>query len=80
MSQHITEQLVEQVARAAHERQIEAVKASGTYAPPELLRPWDDLPVMEKFHRREYAMRDLQTIVPVLLAAGWLPPVGGDQA
>lgn len=77
MNNHITTELVEAVARAAHEKQVQStLKLDGAHGiPANLLVSWDELSGRDQYERRQYAFKAFELIIPAMLAAGWKPPV-----
>ena len=73
---NINAQLVETVARRYLDAQLEKLNTAANKAniPADAFRTWDELDGVSKFNRAEYALRDLDLIIPVLIEHGWMPP------
>ena len=68
MNQHITTELVETIAS----REVNRLHATGNHPH---MHSWDETPPIEKHRIREAVLANLNAIIPVLLDAGWMPPV-----
>lgn len=78
MSHHITEQLVEAIARArvdAHAAHFGSLPAADRAGIPDFaLKSWEEQDQIAQHGVREAVLGQLNGIIPHLLAAGWAPP------
>lgn len=69
MIEHITTELVEQIARDRYESARELAD--------EPYPTWVEAHPLEKHAMREAVVGNLRYVIPALVGAGWVPPVGG---
>jgi len=74
MSNHITAELVEVIARARVDARQNIPADQRHNIPADLLLPWDEQPPINKHEVRSAVLNQLNEFIPALIAQGWATP------